>query len=161
MKQISDRAFGGRSTSGFSDFDCARVIFDSCYVPLSLVPGEFTVFSDVTLADVSHVNCSLLTSRLERISLDGMKRLGSDPLFLWGCVFSQVELAGHMSGLKINRRVAAGTIATPAQQAAWDLAVSAYYSDVDWALDISKAKFAGGVTFEALPGEKIKRNVET
>lgn len=81
--------------------------------------------------------------------------------FLWGCVFSQVELAGHMSGLKINRRVAAGTIATPAQQAAWDLAFSAYYSDVDWALDISKAKFAGGVTFEALPGEKIKRNVET
>lgn len=161
MKQIFDRAIGARSTSGFSDFDCARVMFDSCYVPLSLVPGEFTVFSDVTLTDVSHVNCSLLTSRLERISLNGMKRLGSDPLFLWGCVFSQVELAGHMSGLKINRRVAAGTIATPAQQAAWDLAVSAYYSDVDWALDISKAKFAGGVTFEALPGEKIKRNVET
>jgi hypothetical protein len=159
MKQISDTGIGARSTTGFSDYDCARVLFDSCFVVPSSVPGEFTAFADVTLTDVSQVNCALTTCRLERISVSGMKRMGSDPLFLWGCVFNQVELAGRISGLKINRRVSPWT--TPAEQDVWDLAVSAYYKDVDWALDISKAKFAGGVTFEALPGDKIKRNVET
>ncbi|MDQ0610654.1 hypothetical protein QFZ83_004825 [Variovorax sp. W1I1] len=161
MNQISDMTIGGRSTSGFSDLSINRVVFDSGYVPLSSVPGDFTLFSNVNLADVSHINCDVLTSRLERISVSGLKRLGSNPLFLWGCVFNQVELAGHMGGLKINRRVAAGTIATPAQQEAWDLAVKTYYEGVDWALDISKAKFPGGITFEALPGHKVKRNMET
>ncbi|MDP9891561.1 hypothetical protein J2W32_000658 [Variovorax boronicumulans] len=161
MKQISDTTIGGRSTSGFSDFSLARVTFDSCYVGLQSVPGELTPFTNLTLTDVSHVNCSIHTSRLERVSLDGLKRVGSSPFFIWGCVFNQVELRGKVSGLKINRAVGAGTMVTPTQQEAWDLATETYYEGVEWALDISNAKFPGGITFEALPGHKVKRNMET
>ncbi len=33
-----------------------------------------------------------------------------------------------------------------------------YYKTVDWAIDISEAKFPGGWTFEAIPGDLIIRD---
>ncbi|NYT40452.1 hypothetical protein HZY97_06770 [Sphingomonas sp. R-74633] len=35
------------------------------------------------------------------------------------------------------------------------------FSSADWALDISRAKFPNGATFEALPGDKIVRDRKT
>lgn len=161
MQQISGTTIVGRSMSGWSGFTIDRVVFDNCYVPRASMPGTFTTIADMTLSNVSHVNCDLHTVRIERVRVDGLKRMGADPLFLWGCVFDQVVLAGKVAGLKINRSVGVGAPASPQEQALWDSAVMSQYEAVEWALDISKAEFAGGVTFEALPGDKIRRDFET
>lgn len=161
IQQISGTTIGGRSRNGWSGLVIDRVAFDSCYVPRTSTPGTFTTIADITLANVSHANCELHTARLERVHVDGLKRIGSDPLFLWGCVFDRVVLAGNVAGLKINRSVGIGAPVPPEDQALWDRAVKLQYEAVDWALDISRARFAGGVTFEALPGDKIRRDCET
>jgi hypothetical protein len=46
-------------------------------------------------------------------------------------------------------------------QQAWDAHVVRFYEATDWALDISDAIFAGGISFEAVPGDKIRRSPET
>ncbi|HMD53396.1 MAG TPA: hypothetical protein VKJ65_02465, partial [Phycisphaerae bacterium] len=46
-------------------------------------------------------------------------------------------------------------------QVLWDESCKNYYSDIDWALDISDAEFQGGISFEAIPGLLIRRDPET
>jgi hypothetical protein len=37
-----------------------------------------------------------------------------------------------------------------------------FYANIDgWALDISEAKFSGSVSFEAVPGHRVRRDPET
>lgn len=97
---------------------------------------------------------------IEDVSLHNLKRQGNSPLFLWSCVFRHVKVSGKISGVKINRWVTVGTGGSELQ-GAWDACVKKFYEGTDWALDISEAKFAGGISFEAIPGDKIKRDQET
>lgn len=137
---------------------CARnYTLDGWYLAGSRRPGDWNMVHDVMLFDVIQINASLDTTVLENVTLHNLKRHGSSPLFLWGCVFKHVKLSGSLSGLKINR--SAGPL-HPDQQK-WDAAILAFYDTVDWALDISDAKFKGGCTFEAIPGHLIRRNPET
>lgn len=120
-------------------------------------PGDWSIVRDVKLIDVIQINASLDTSILEDVTVHNLKRHGASPLFLWGCVFKRVKLSGVLSGIKINR--SAGPLHPDQQQ--WDAATVAFYDMVDWALDISEAKFRGGCTFEAIPGHLIRRNPKT
>lgn len=131
--------------------------FHGWYLPGSQRPGDWNLVRDVSLIDVIQINASLNTAALEDVTLHNLKRQGASPLFLWGCVFKRVKLSGALSGIKINR--SAGPL-HPDQQK-WDAAIVAFYKTVDWALDISEAKFKGGCSLEAIPGHLIKRNPET
>jgi len=92
------------------------------------------------------------------VHVNGLKRLGDAPLFLWGCLFERVILSGRISALKINQSVA---LPEPAEgQRVHNAGVVQFYSGSDWALDIADAEFPGGVTFEAIPGDKIRRDRE-
>lgn len=130
---------------------------DGWYLAGSQRPGDWNMVHDVTLVDVIQINASLGTTVLEDVTLHNLKRHGASPLFFWGCVFKHVKLSGSLSGIKINR--SAGPL-HPDQQK-WDAATVAFYDTVDWALDISDAKFKGGCTFESIPGHLIRRNPET
>lgn len=127
------------------------------YLPNSQRPGDWNVVRDVSLIDVTQINAALNTAALEAVTLHNLKRQGASPLFLWGCVFKHVKLSGALSGIKINRSVGPQS---PDQQK-WDAATISFYQSVDWALDISEAKFRGGCSFEAIPGHLVRRNPET
>lgn len=129
----------------------------SWHLACSQRPGDWNIIRDVTLVDLIQINASLDTSLLDNVTLHNLKRHGASPLFFWGCVFKHVKLSGSLSGIKINRSV--GPL-HPDQQK-WDAATVAFYDTVEWALDISDAKFKGGCTFEAIPGHLIRRNPET
>ncbi|PAL22757.1 hypothetical protein CD928_11935 [Sphingopyxis sp. GW247-27LB] len=68
-------------------------------------------------------------------------------------------MAGRISGLKINRSEL-GSL-DGAMREKRESAIRKYYESVDWALDISDAKFPNGATFEAIPGDKILRDPST
>src|SRR5258705_2507988 len=161
MAIVDGATIRGRSEERtFSDIEVRNTSFKMCHLPGASSPGDWNKIGDVALTDVSQWNCSIDTTAIEDVSLHNLKRSGSAPLFLWGCVFRHVRLSGRLSGIKINRSVAIGSAASTGAQSEWDRATIDYYKGVDWALDISAAKFAGGVTFEAIPGDLIRRNPE-
>lgn len=117
-------------------------------------------FSNIDLNNVSHWNCEVVGGAFDEITLRNLKKTGSAPLFLNGCVFRHVTLIGNISGLKINRSELETLVS--GEDRKWrDGDVKAFYSSVDWALDISKAKFPNGATFEAIPGDKVIRDRRT
>jgi hypothetical protein len=65
-----------------------------------------------------------------------------------------VTLSGKISGVIINRSIR--PLASQIEQGAWDEFAKAFYSQTEWALDISKARFGGSIGFEAIPGDKIR-----
>lgn len=143
------------SLSNISASECA---FNQCSVR-SMSRG-WNVISNIQIENISHWNCAASGCVFEEISVQNLKKTGSAPLFLNASVFRHVTLAGNISGLKINRSELA-TIVSEEDRGWRDEEVKTFYSSTDWALDISRAKFPNGATFEALPGDKIVRDRET
>lgn len=160
MSVIHNKTIKGRMTpgeyNGHSFKDC---VFDHCIVTRKAIPGSWTIIRDIDLYNVTNNCCSVDTAFFQDVTLHELKKLGRFPLFLWGCAFKHVTLSGKISALKINREVGPGVSAEI--QSAWDISVAELYSDVDWALDISKARFTSSVSLEAIPGDKIHRDPET
>jgi len=72
-------------------------------------------------------------------------------------LFERVTLSGRISAIKINQTV--GLPNAPAdRQRVHNSGAIEFYSSSDWALDISQAEFPGGVTFDAIPGDKVRRD---
>ncbi len=162
MQDIRNTHIHGRASGqNFCDFSISDCVFDGCCIPRQLQPGCWTIIRNVVIQDITNVNCSVNTALIDEVALYNLKRHGDSPLFLWGCVFRHVKLSGKISGIKINRPVTVGTDAARVDQEAWDTHVKKFYESADWALDISEAKFGGGISFEAVPGDKIRRNPET
>jgi len=162
MQTIREQTVRGRASGqSFQDLDISGCIFDGCYVPRQSLPGAWTVIRNVVLRDATNINCSINTAMFDEVALHNLKRHGEGPLFLWCCVFRHVTLSGKISGIKFNRAVAVGEITGEVHQDVWDARVEEFYGSVDWALDITEAKFGGGVSFEAIPGDKVRRNPET
>ena len=117
--------------------------------------GEWNVVRNIRASNITNFNSSADTICFQNLVVRNLKRVGRSPLFLWGCVFDQVRLEGTISATKINRWIDAGSRDAEVQ-ARWDKAMVDFYSGVEWALDISAAKFSGAISFEALPGDKIR-----
>ena len=118
-------------------------------------PGAWTEIHDCRLTDCAQIHVSLATSSLERVTVNGMRRGGRSPLYLWGCTFREVTLAGKLHGLKINMEIGLHHRRDPTLQMAWTKALEGYYSEDAWALDIREARFTSVPTFEAIPGERV------
>lgn len=140
-----------------SDIAASGCQFNQCHVRMPV--RGWNRFADISLRDVSHWNCEISGAVLERVTLHNLKKIGSAPLFVSACLFKEVKLSGRISGLKINLH---GATFPSTRTDAWNTATRRFYEEVDWAIDISDAKFSGGgVTFEALPGYLVRRNPQT
>ncbi|MFA6117723.1 MAG: hypothetical protein WC729_27290 [Sphingomonas sp.] len=143
------------SLSHVSANNCA---FNQCFT--RSVSRGWNRFSDIHLDNVSHWNCEVTGCVFDEVTLRHLKKAGSAPLFLNASVFRHVTLEGNISGLKVNRSELE-TLVQESDRKWRDEQIVAFYSSVDWALDISKAKFPNGATFEAIPGDKVVRDRTT
>jgi hypothetical protein len=162
-KVVGERFFREVAGTHLSDFTLVDCEFDGCVARRD--GGEARkVFERIELHRASQMNCVVFEGVFRDVSLSGLKRLGDAPLFLWGCVFERVILAGRISAIKINGSVASHFKETPAatqqRQKTHDLFVREFYGASDWVLDITQAEFPGGISFEAIPGEKVRRDPE-
>jgi hypothetical protein len=154
---VGQQIFGTAGPASYSDLIISDCTFHGCH--LSNPGPDWNRIQQVQVTNCTQINCSFDQTLFEGVALNNLKRGGDAPLFMWGCVFDRVTLAGRISGLKINRPFNPKN--GPELNAAWDRFARDHYKGVEWALDISKAKFPGGVTFEFIPGNKIRRNPET
>jgi len=155
---VGQRFWGRASGLSYSDLVLTDCEFNSCVVARDAGSPQ-SRFERIEVVGAAQLNCSVTGAVLRDVRLHDLKRLGDAPLFLWGCLFERVILSGRISAIKINRNAALPN-APPERQREHDAAVEQFYRASDWALDISKAEFAGGVTFEAVPGDKVRRDPE-
>ena len=114
---------------------------------------------NVRLIGCEVMGCALNAAIVEDVVVDGLETHG-DLLQTWGAVFKHVTLRGDIGRIMISPAVATG-LAKPHEQRAFDQANAAYYATVDWALDISEARFFGECDIRGIPARLIRRDPET
>lgn len=156
LRLDGERFWGRASGVAYSDLFLADCEFNSCGIVRDFGDPQNRI-EHVNVTGAAQLNCSITDALIRDVRVHDLKRLGSAPLFLWGCLFERVTLSGRISAIKINQTV--GLPDAPAdRQRAHNAAAIEFYSSSDWALDISQAEFPGGVTFEAIPGDKVRRD---
>ena len=135
----------------FAGFELRKVTFTSSVLAQHDDPGFGLVVRDATLRDCTFKACSMAGVRVEDVTVDGATFPRST---ITGCVFRHVTLTG-----RIGQFILGGPVRSmePAMAAAFTEAMTGYYRDVDWALDIRQASFADA-TVRAVPGELIRRD---
>lgn len=154
---VEQQIFGTVGPASYFDLAISDCTFHGCHLSNSGLDWNYV--RRVQATGCTQINCSFDLTLFEAVTLHNLKRGGDAPLFMWGCVFDQVTLSGRISGLKINRPFDPED--RPEARATWDRRARQHYNAIDWALDISNAKFPGTVSFEFVPGDKIRRNPET
>jgi uncharacterized protein YjbI with pentapeptide repeats len=166
MKEIRDKEFrdAGQWTHLFPRRQIANkkyesCFFDNCHNYLPKNPNNRLHLSNIDLTDCSNRGCSIYGAEIENVNVHNLRSYQKHLLFLWACVFNQVTLTGKIGSLKINWGIEPTPITEA--QAKWEEANIRFYEDVDWALDISNARFSFGISLEAIPGYLIRRDPET
>lgn len=145
------------SGSVFSDLEFRKCKFVSCAVSITLDPALRSTIRNVSLKDCEMFGCALNSAITEDVVIDGLKTNGVRQA--WAAVFKHVTLKGKLGEIMLSPMVAPGR-ATPAQQRAFDEANAAYYSTVDWALDIREAEVKE-LDIRRVPARLIRRDPET
>lgn len=113
------------------------------------------VVEDVVLRKCRAGNTVLHGVRFENVTVDGLANRSL--LQFEACLFDRVTLRGRIG--PIMTMPASGTI--PAEmQAAFREQAAKFFSEIDWALDISEAEFSDA-DFSQVPGNLVRRNPET
>ncbi len=89
--------------------------------------------------------------------IDGL--LTNDLLIIWGATFKHVTLRGNIGKLKINRWVHHSD-RTEATQGPFDADRQELYRQIDWALDISQARFKE-FDVAGIPARLFRRDPES
>ena len=124
----------------------------------SATAGDWHRIERVRLAGSTQVHLSIATAHFRDVRVDGMRRGGRSPLYLWSPLFERVVLSGQFNGLKINPECEGVTRLGRQVQADWLAALKRGYEQVDWALDVRDASFSSAPTLEAVPGSKVRFN---
>src|SRR5262249_35117455 len=125
--------------SGWSFVDC---IFDNCTLGPPRSPTERSYIGRIALTACRQRSSGLRGVVLDEVEVHDLGRDGRMPLFLSGVVFRHVRVSGSISFFKLNPAPVISP--TPTQLSMWLTANSEFYRTVDWAIDISAARFSFG-----------------
>jgi hypothetical protein len=109
----------------------------------------------VTVYRCEHYACHAFGVAFENVTVHDIRGGGRAPSFLWGCVFSRVVLQGWISGLMFRWQV---DLDDERYSRHFLQANLAYYQSVDWALDVSQARFSFYEVLLGVPSHLIRRD---
>jgi hypothetical protein len=163
MKKVfSDREFVGfsdrNSKRTFSDLEFRRCRFVGSSISITRKPHRRSTLYNVRFLQCEALGCNIDTAIVHDVIIDGLKTPGH-PLQTWGAVFKHVTLKGNIDRIMLSPLVSAG-LAKPREQQAFDRANAEFYQTVDWALDISEARFYE-CDIRRVPADLIRRDPET
>jgi hypothetical protein len=142
---------GALSISSKSFYECE---FSNCALSLTTQVDRISTVSDVLIKNCTVWASDVGPAVLRRVHVDG---LITDSLFIvWGALFDQVVFSGKIGKIKINRYVH-HVEQSEFVQAPFDLARRSFYDKVDWAIDISQAKFRS-LNITGIPSRLIRRD---
>jgi hypothetical protein len=161
MKVYMNRMFRSKhdrnSGRTFSDFEFRECRFESCWISFTRHPHRRSTVRNVRLIDCEETGSTLYSAIVEDVLVDGFKT--HSPFQCWGAVFKHVTIRGKI-GRVMTSPLILTAVAEPEEQRAFDLANETYYSTVDWALDISEARFLEA-DLRGIPARLIRRDPET
>jgi hypothetical protein len=141
----------------FSDIEFIKCRFESSAISITRDPSRRSIYRNIRLIKCAERGCAVDAAVIEDVLVDGLKTNGL--LQTWAAVFKHVTLRGKIDRIMVSPEVAPGS-ATAQQQRAFDEANAEYYSDVDWALDISEAEFQE-CDLRRVPAHLVRRDPET
>jgi hypothetical protein len=135
----------------------SRCIFQNCAFSLTDDVTRMSELRDVTLENCSFHACQFGPFLATDVWACNLSM--TDLLILWSPYFNHVTLSGDIGRLKINATADPSTYKN-GKQRPFDEFRAQFYADVDWALDISHARFR---TFDiaGIPGRLVRRDPES
>ncbi|GIV67083.1 MAG: hypothetical protein KatS3mg047_1476 [Bellilinea sp.] len=152
------RSFHDRNSGRvFADLCFKYCRFVSCSVSTTLSPRKRSLVQNICFYGCEVRGCMINPAIVEDVLISSLKT--HTLLQTWGTVFKHVKLEGNIGRIMISPFIAPG-VAKPHQQAAFDKANAEYYQQVDWALDISEARFYE-CDIRGIPARLIRRDPRT
>lgn len=134
--------------------DC---VFENSALSLTKDVQRRSTVSDVELIRCSANGCDVGPAVLSNVVVDSLTT--DDLLIVWGALFDRVVFRGLTGKIKINRAVH-HVDRSPAIQGPFDLERERFYQRVEWALDISQARFKE-FDIRGVPSRLIRRDPES
>lgn len=155
-KQIESLIDRGESVS-LEDMRFIECTFTNCALSLTKKIGCRAKIKNVDFKNCIVNGCDIGPAIIEDTVVSGLKT--NDLFILWGAVFKQVKFSGSMGKIKINHYVHHSDRTTETQEP-FNAHRIAFYRDIDWALDISEARFKE-FDVRGIPAKLIKRDPES
>ena len=161
IKEFKDESFykladrGGKLLLENMKFE--RCEFTSCIISLTADVDRMSTVRNVTLDDCYANGCLTGPMILSNVTINNLKT--NDLLLVWSPYFDRVTLSGEIGKMKINRTAAPSTHNKPTQKPFEDFR-NQFYANVEWALDISKARFKE-FDLESVPAHLVRRDPES
>ncbi len=152
--QIFHSLFDRGGALSISSIACHECEFLNCALSLTKEISKRSAVTDVLLKNCMVGGSDIGPAVLRRVHIDG---LITDSLFIiWGAVFDQVAFSGKIGKIKINTH-AHHVDQSEALQRPFDEFRRSFYEKVDWAIDISQAKFRL-LEIRGIPARLIRRD---
>ncbi|EOY5692557.1 hypothetical protein ACP7OL_004837 [Salmonella enterica subsp. enterica] len=143
----------------FSDLNFDNCIFKNCHVHNSKLDDDsilFPRFENILINNGVFLNSVMGPSFLKNITIENLKT--GDIFLVFSAMFHHVTLKGKIGSIKINKTDYIREHKEYTDHL--DIVRHGFYSEIDWALDISRAKFLS-FSCEGIPAKLIKRDSET
>ena len=153
FRQLFDRDSG----AVLSDLDLTRCVFDNCGLSLARSVSTMSHIRNVRAVDCRSVSCHVGPAVFEDVLIDGLAI--NEQLVLHAPLFNRVTLRGDIGRLLLSRGACLAYYDAEVQSK-FDAARRSFYPGVEWALDISGARF---LEFEAdgVPARLVRRDPDT
>lgn len=121
-------------------------------------PGEWRTIRDCAAVKCRQYNCLISGTAIENCLLDTMGQAGPMYLSLDACVFRHVTLRGKLTSMLF--RFGAYVVSDAGTDDAWREEMVKYYRGVDWAMDVSEARFTALTALTIVPGDLVRFDPE-
>jgi hypothetical protein len=132
-------------------------MFESCAVSLTKDVSLRSTVKNVSVENCAANGCGIGPAIFENVTVEGLAT--NDLLLIWGATFHHVKLAGDIGKIKINSW-AHFVDRTEATQGPFTSSREALYRSIDWALDITEARFKG-FDVNGIPARLFRRDPES
>jgi hypothetical protein len=136
------------------DMSFERCTFDHCSLSLTQDINRISTIRRVDLTNCMMIGCQTGPMVLSEVTVSGLKT--DDLLIFWCPYFDRVSLSGEIGNMKVNEAAHPYTLGN-ARQKPFDDFRSEFYRGIDWALDISQARFKE-FDIRGVPGRLIRRD---
>ena len=119
-------------------------------------PSKRATVRNIQLNDCTAASATLDGAVIEDVTVHNLKR-GKSPIFVRANAYKHVTFTGKIAALEIRGKLG---VLDNSWDDVWDQANARYYETVDWALDITSARFAS-LSISGVPAHLVKRDLET
>lgn len=142
-----------------ANLSLAHMSINNCDIPFERRPELRARVSNISIFQCEHYANSADGALFHEVVVTELRGSSKAPTILRGCVYSRVTLRGRMGGLWLSSSESF-LYEDPHLQAAYRAANAAEYRTIDWALDITEAKFSHYFSLAGIPASLIRRRSE-